>query len=98
VLPLAEAVGAVVLLALVGLLLDANFGITILIAQRAVPDRPATASGVAIGLAVGLGGAFAAALGVLADAAGLTAAMEVIAVLGLITAVLAVACPLPRGA
>ena len=60
VLPLAEAVGAIVLLALIGLLLDANFGITILIAQRAMPDRQATASGVAIGLAVGLGGACAA--------------------------------------
>ena len=98
VLPLAEAVGAIVVLALVGLLLDANFGITIVIAQRAVPDRQATASGVVLGLAVGLGGACAAALGVLADAAGLTAAMEAIAVLGAVTAVLAVACPVPRGA
>ena len=97
-LPLAEALGAIVLLALLGLLIDANFGITIVIAQRAMPDRQATASGVAIGLAVGLGGACAAALGVLADAAGLTAAMEAIAVLGAVTAVLAVACPLPRGA
>jgi FSR family fosmidomycin resistance protein-like MFS transporter len=85
-------------LAVVGLLLDANFGITILIAQRALPDRQATASGVAIGLAVGLGGAFAAGLGVLADSAGLTVAMEAIAVLGAVTAVLAVVCPVPRGA
>lgn len=98
VLPLAEAIGAIVLLALVGLLLDANFGITILVAQRAMPDRQATASGVAIGLAVGLGGACAALLGVLADAAGLTAAMEAITALGVVTAVLAVVCPLPRGA
>ena len=98
VLPLAEAVGAIVLLALIGLLLDANFGITIVIAQRAVPDRQATASGVVLGLAVGLGGACAAALGVLADSAGLTTAMEAIAALGVVTAVLAVACPLPRGA
>jgi FSR family fosmidomycin resistance protein-like MFS transporter len=98
VLPLAEAIGAIVVLAVVGLLLDANFGITILVAQRALPDRQATASGVAIGLAVGLGGAFAAGLGVLADSAGLTVAMEAIAVLGAVTAVLAVVCPVPRGA
>ena len=71
-LPVAGEVGAFALCAAIGLALDANFGITVVLAQRLLPSRPGAASGIVLGLAFGLGGALAAGLGIVADHAGLT--------------------------
>jgi MFS transporter, FSR family, fosmidomycin resistance protein len=74
--------------------MDANFYPLVVIAQRALPGRIGFASGVVLGLSVSLGAGTAALLGVLADAAGLTATLYAIGGLAVLALLLAV--PLPR--
>jgi FSR family fosmidomycin resistance protein-like MFS transporter len=93
-LPFADVALAFALLALLGLVMDANFYPLVVIAQRALPGRIGFASGVVLGLSVSIGAGIAALLGVLADAAGLTAVLYAIG--GLAALSLALAVPLPR--
>ncbi len=81
VLPFAGAAGATALLGLIGFVTIASFSVTIVLGQAYLPSRVGLASGVTIGLAIGLGGVAATALGVVADAAGLEAVLWTIAVL-----------------
>jgi len=53
----------------------------VVLGQEFLPGRIGIASGVTLGAAIGIGGVTAALLGVLADHAGLTAVMLVIAAL-----------------
>jgi FSR family fosmidomycin resistance protein-like MFS transporter len=64
--------------------------------QEYLPSRLGLASGVTMGLAIGVGGIAAAALGVLADAFGLQTVMWVIAALSLPLFVLARTLPVTR--
>ena len=73
-----------------------NFYPLVLIAQEALPRQVGFASGVILGLSIGAGAGMAALLGVLADAQGLEASIQAIAVLGLISFVFAVALPRSR--
>ena len=57
--------------AAIGFVTIASFSITIVLGQAYLPSRVGLASGVTLGLAIGLGGVAATALGVVADAAGL---------------------------
>jgi FSR family fosmidomycin resistance protein-like MFS transporter len=82
--------------ALAGAATIATFAVTIVMGQEYLPGRLGVAAGVTIGLSIGLGGVGAPLLGLLADAHGLTAVFEVIAVLPL--AALAVTFALPRQA
>ena len=59
----------------------ASFSITIVLGQAYLPNRTGLASGITLGLAIGLGGVAATALGVVADAEGLPAVLWVIAIL-----------------
>jgi FSR family fosmidomycin resistance protein-like MFS transporter len=95
-LPLAGEVAAFPLCAAVGLALDANFGITVVLAQRLLPSRPGAASGIVLGFAFGLGGAAAAGLGVVADRSGLTAVMAALAGVALLAFVLSLFCRVPQ--
>jgi FSR family fosmidomycin resistance protein-like MFS transporter len=61
--------------------------------QEYLPGRLGVAAGVTIGLSIGLGGVGAPLLGVLADAHGLRAVFETIAVLPLLALVLVLALP-----
>jgi MFS transporter, FSR family, fosmidomycin resistance protein len=70
-----------VLLAGIGFVTIASFSITIVLGQSYLPSRPAFASGVDIGLAIGLGGIAATLLGLVADAYGLHAVLWTVAVL-----------------
>ena len=88
VLPLASVVPAVALLVLIGVAMDANFYPLVIVAQDALPDRVGLASGVVIGVSVGLGAGCTSVLGALADARGIEAALW--GCVGL--AVLALAC------
>ena len=81
VLPLVGAAGATVLLAGIGFVTIASFSITVVLGQSYLPSRPAFASGVDIGLAIGLGGIAATLLGLVADAYGLHAVLWTVAVL-----------------
>jgi FSR family fosmidomycin resistance protein-like MFS transporter len=86
----------VVFAALAGAATIATFAVTIVMGQEYLPGRIGVASGVTIGLSIGLGGVGAPLLGVLADAHGLRAVFEAIAVFPLLA--LAVALALPRHA
>ena len=80
-----------VLSAVIGLILASAFSAIIVYAQELVPGNVGTIAGLFFGLAFGIGGLGAAALGVLADATSLTFVFKVCAwlpTLGLLTALL----------
>jgi FSR family fosmidomycin resistance protein-like MFS transporter len=93
VLPLVGGLAATILLGAVGFFAIASFSITILMGQAYLPSRYGLASGVTLGLAIGLGGVAATALGVVADHHGLHAVLWTIAVLPLPSLLLAVSLP-----
>jgi MFS transporter, FSR family, fosmidomycin resistance protein len=71
-------VGAVAV-ALVGVCVIGTFGVTMVMGQEYLPQHIGMASGLTIGLSIGLGGAAAVALGALADAVSLETALYVCA-------------------
>ena len=89
----APIVPAFLLIAVVGFTVVGTFSITVVLGQEYLPNRLGMASGVTLGAAIGVGGALAPALGALADAQGIEAAMWVIAAVPL--AALALALTLP---
>jgi len=84
---------AVLFAALAGAATIATFAVTIVMGQEYLPGRLGVAAGVTIGLSIGLGGVGAPLLGLLADADGLRAVFEVIAVLPLLALALTVLLP-----
>jgi FSR family fosmidomycin resistance protein-like MFS transporter len=99
-------VPAMVFAGLAGAATIATFAVTIVMGQEYLPGRIGMASGVTIGLSIGLGGVGAPLLGLLADAHGLRAVFELVAVFPLVALVLAQTLPAsapaaepgPRGA
>ena len=90
-LPYANLPVAGVLSAVIGLILASAFSAIIVYAQELVPGNVGTIAGLFFGLAFGIGGLGAAALGVLADATNLMFVFKVCAwlpALGLLTAFL----------
>jgi FSR family fosmidomycin resistance protein-like MFS transporter len=79
--------------ALAGAATIATFAVTIVMGQEYLPGRIGVASGVTIGLSIGLGGVGAPLLGLLADADGLRAVFEVTAVFPLLALGLAQLLP-----
>jgi FSR family fosmidomycin resistance protein-like MFS transporter len=90
---LSGSVLAGVLLAAVGFVTIMSFSVTVIMGQEYLPRRLGLASGVTLGAAIGLGGVAAALLGVLADAAGLSAVMWTIALLPVPGLLLALTLP-----
>ena len=93
------AVGGVlgtVALMLVGLCVVGTFGVTMVLSQLYLPRHVGMASGLSVGLAMGLGGIAAVALGVVADAVDLETALYVAAVAPGLGAVLCFALPRPQ--
>jgi MFS transporter, FSR family, fosmidomycin resistance protein len=86
---------AVATLALIGAATIATFSVTVVMGQEYLPNRLGIASGVTLGLSIGVGGLGAAILGAVADAHGLRTALEIVAVLPL--PALALALTLPEG-
>jgi MFS transporter, FSR family, fosmidomycin resistance protein len=78
---LSGSIVAGILLAGIGFVTIMSFSVTVVMGQEYLPRRLGLASGVTLGAAIGVGGVAAVLLGVLADAAGLTAVMWTIAVL-----------------
>jgi FSR family fosmidomycin resistance protein-like MFS transporter len=66
---------AVVAVTLAGALIVSGFGLTTFMGQEYLPSRIATASGLTVGLTMGLGGVAAVLLGVVADAVDLRVAL-----------------------
>jgi FSR family fosmidomycin resistance protein-like MFS transporter len=90
---LAGPAAGIGLVAVTGAVTIATFAVTIVMGQEYLPGRLGVAAGVTIGLSIGLGGAGAPLLGVLADAEGLRAAFYVMAGLPLLALVLTWALP-----
>lgn len=67
----------------IGAAVIATFSVTVVMGQEYLPGRIGTASGVTLGLSIGLGGLGAPLLGVIADRWGLNATLYVLAVLPL---------------
>ena len=80
-------------LALIGACVVGTFGVTMVMGQEYMPRHLGTASGLVIGLSVGLGGVAAVALGTLADATSLRTALYVAACAPLLAVLLAVQLP-----
>jgi FSR family fosmidomycin resistance protein-like MFS transporter len=93
VLPVTGPAAATALLGLIGFVTIASFSITIVLGQAYLPNRTGLASGITLGLAIGLGGVAATALGVVADAQGLPAVLWVIALLPVPSLLLALTLP-----
>jgi FSR family fosmidomycin resistance protein-like MFS transporter len=74
----------------------ATFAVTIVMGQELLPGRIGVASGVTIGLSIGLGGVGAPLLGLLADAHGLRSVFELMAVFPLAALGLSLALPAHR--
>ena len=87
---LAGPVIGMALLALVGALTVGTFGVTVVMGQEYLPGRIGLAAGITMGLSIGLG---APVLGLVADNAGLSVTMLVIAALPVIGLVLSLTLP-----
>ena len=85
-----------VALAGVGISVISTFGVTMVMAQEYLPSRIGMASGLSIGLSIGLGGVGAVALGAVADSIDLRAAMYVAAAAAAVALVLAALLPSTR--
>ena len=83
------------LLVLVGAATVGTFGITVVMGQEYLPGRIGLAAGITMGLSIGLGGVGAPLLGLVADRAGLSFTMMIIASLPILGLFLALT--LPRG-
>ncbi|MBV8941769.1 MAG: MFS transporter [Solirubrobacterales bacterium] len=71
----------------------ATFSVTIVMGQEYLPARLGVSAGITIGLSIGLGGIGVPLLGLLADAHGLRAVLEVVAVLPVVALALTLALP-----
>jgi FSR family fosmidomycin resistance protein-like MFS transporter len=91
-LPFVPIWAVFVLLAFAGLAMDVNFYPLVILAQDALPRRVGFASGIVLGLSIGLGALIASLLGVLADHAGLGTTTVVVA--GIAAAALVAVLPL----
>ena len=90
-LPYAGLTGTAILSVIIGLVLSSAFSTIIVFAQELAPGRVGTIAGLFFGLAFGVGGIGAAALGLLADRIGIDAVYRICSVLpalGLLTAFL----------
>jgi MFS transporter, FSR family, fosmidomycin resistance protein len=74
----------------------ATFAVTIVMGQEFLPGRIGVASGVTIGLSVGMGGVAAPLLGILADSDGLRSVFELILVFPLAALLLSLVLPVRR--
>jgi MFS transporter, FSR family, fosmidomycin resistance protein len=83
-------------LALVGVCVIGTFGVTMVMSQEYLPRRIGMASGLSIGLSIGVGGIAAVGLGAVADSVDLQAAMYAIAAAAVPGFVLAVLLPSTR--
>jgi FSR family fosmidomycin resistance protein-like MFS transporter len=84
------------LLALIGAATIGTFGVTVVMGQEYLPGREGLASGITLGLAIGVGGMLATALGAVADVTSVRLALVLLPAFAL--AALMLAASLPRAA
>ena len=86
------------LVIVIGLAMNANMSIALVLAQEYLPVRMGLATGLTVGLCGGVGGLIVAALGLLGDSAGPAAVLYVIATLPLVVAAVSASLPRPAAA
>ena len=91
-------VPGVVALMLVGVCVVGSFGVTMVLSQLYLPRHVGMASGLAVGLAMGIGGIAAVILGAVADVASLKTALTICAIAPAVGVLLCLKLPAPRGA
>ena len=89
---------ALPVLFVVGACIVSSFSVTVVLGQEYLPARIGLASGITLGLAIGLGGIGAPLLGLVADAHGLETTFYVIAALPLLGLAFALSLPRDRAA
>ncbi len=100
-LALIPAAGVIMLFALlvaVGLTIDGPFATTVVMGQQYLPGRAGLASGITLGLAIGLGGLLATGLGAVADVTSVRTVLMILPVFPLIALGLAWSLPAPARA
>jgi MFS transporter, FSR family, fosmidomycin resistance protein len=93
---LVGGVPGAIALAGVGACVIGTFGVTMVMSQEYLPRHIGMASGLSIGLSIGLGGIAAVALGAVADAVDLRAALYICAAAPVVAILLALPLPSPR--
>jgi FSR family fosmidomycin resistance protein-like MFS transporter len=93
---LVGGVPGIIALPLIGVCVVGTFGVTMVMGQQYMPRHVGTASGLVIGLSVGLGGVAAVALGRLADMTSLRTALLVAAAAPIVASALAFMLPRER--
>jgi MFS transporter, FSR family, fosmidomycin resistance protein len=86
------------LMVLIGIAMNANVSIALVLAQEYLPAHMGLATGLTIGVCGGAGGLIVAALGLLGDSAGPSAVLYALAALPVVVAVLASRLPRPAAA
>ena len=86
------------MMVLIGIAMNANVSVVLVLAQEYLPEHMGLATGLTIGLCGGIGGLIVAGLGFLGDAAGLTPVFYALAALPLLVVVLASQLPRPEAA
>jgi FSR family fosmidomycin resistance protein-like MFS transporter len=94
-LPHVGVIGFIVTLTLIGLLMDGPFSTTVVLGQEYLPGNVGLASGITLGLSIGLGGLGATGLGALADATSIPTAFQILPLLALLALALALSLPEP---
>jgi MFS transporter, FSR family, fosmidomycin resistance protein len=87
----------VLALMLVGVCVVGTFGVTMVLSQLYLPRHIGTASGLSIGLAMGIGGVVAVVLGAVADAVDLRTALTISAIAPALGVVFCTRLPAPAG-
>jgi len=82
----------------IGLAMNANVSVAIVLAQEYLPGRLGLASGLTVGMSVGMGGLVAALLGLLGEATSPATVLYVVAALPALVAALAFSLPQPAAA
>jgi MFS transporter, FSR family, fosmidomycin resistance protein len=95
ILPHVGLIPFIVVVALVGLAVDGPFSTTVVLGQEYLPGRHGLASGITLGLAIGIGGLIAAGLGALADATSLATTLAILPAFALLALASAVSLPEP---
>jgi MFS transporter, FSR family, fosmidomycin resistance protein len=96
ILPHVGLVLMFVTLGCVGFTLDAPFSTTVVLGQQYLPAQRGLASGITLGLAIGLGGLLATGLGAIADAVGIHTTLEFLPVFSVIALACVMSLPQPR--
>jgi MFS transporter, FSR family, fosmidomycin resistance protein len=78
---LTKGISLFVVFGVLGLVLISSFSITVVMAQRLLPDNIGMASGLTVGFSIGTGGLGVTLLGMIADSYGVPAALEFIIIL-----------------